>query len=305
MESTRIKIDIDDINQKNSENVYKLISRGEDAYIEQVREIANQVSIFGKKIVLITGPSSAGKTTSSFKLKQELNALGISSHVLNMDDFFRPLKDVPLKEDGTPDIEGVGAVDVECIKNCLNDILTTGKTKTPTFDFATHSRTKYWNDCILAKNGVVIMEGIHALNPIVTEGIDPEKIYKVYVHCNTDFVFKGKTLFHARQLRFLRRLVRDERERSCTYEKTISTWDEVCAGEDKNIRPFKNTANYHLNSTHFYEPLLYKNMLLHEFDKRKDNETIKLFLERFKKCSTVDKEFVPKDSLIREFIGEE
>lgn len=304
MESERITVNIDDINQKNSENVYKLISRGEDAYIEQVREIANQISIYGKRIVLITGPSSAGKTTSSMKLQQELKALGISSHVLNMDDFFRPLKDVPVLPNGKHDIEGIGALDVECVRGCLDDILKKGETKTPTFDFASHSRTDKWKKCQVSKNGVVIMEGIHALNPIICEGLDNDKIYRVYVHCNTNFVFKNKIVFEARELRFLRRLVRDERERNCTYEKTISVWDDVCAGEDKNIRPYKNTANYHLNSTHFYEPLLYKDLLLTEFDKRKDNPTIKKYVEKFRVCSTVSIDFVPEDSLLREFIGD-
>ena len=304
MESTRLQINIDDINQKNSENVYKLIDRGESAYMEQIREIANQISIYKKKIILLTGPSSAGKTTTSYKIQQELKKLNINSHVLNMDDFFRPLKDVPLMEDGKPDIEGIGALDVECIKNCLNEILTKGETKTPTFDFASHSRTDVWKDCKIEKNGVIIMEGIHALNPILSEDLDADKIYKIYIHCNTDFVFKGKTIFYARELRFLRRMVRDERERSCTYEKTINTWDAVCAGEDKNIRPFKNNANYHLNSTHFYEPLLYKDLLLKKFEEKKDNPVIKKFIDKFRKCATVSKEFVPTDSLIREFIGD-
>ena len=92
MESTRLKINIDDINQKNSENVYKLIDRGESAYMEQIREIANQISIYKKKIILLTGPSSAGKTTTSYKIQQELKKLNINSHVLNMDDFFSPFK---------------------------------------------------------------------------------------------------------------------------------------------------------------------------------------------------------------------
>lgn len=304
MESTRITVDIDDINKKNSENIYKLVSRGEDAYIEQIREIANQISIYRKKVILMTGPSSAGKTTSSYKVQQELKKLNINSHVLNMDDFFRNLKDVPLLPDGKHDIEGIGALDVETIKKCLNEILTKGETKTPTFDFASHSRTDVWNDCKIEKNGVIIMEGIHALNPIISEGLDESKIYKIYVHCNTDFVFKKKILFYARELRFLRRLVRDERERNCPYEKTIATWDAVCEGEDKNIRPFKNTANYHLNSTHFYEPLLYKNLLLKNFEDKKTNPVIKKFINKFRKCATVSEEFVPSDSLIREFIGE-
>lgn len=303
-EHLRINVDIDDINQKNSENIYKFIARGEDAYIGQIREIANQISIYGKKIVLITGPSSAGKTTSSYKLKEELKNLGIKSYVLNMDDFFRDLDTVPLREDGEHDMEGIVALDVECVKSCLNDILTTGVTKTPTFDFKTHKRTNVWNDCKVKPNEVIIMEGIHALNPLISEGLDQEKIYRVYVHCNTDFTFQNKIIIKARELRFLRRIVRDERERHTPFEETIELWEHVCAGEEKNIRPFKNTANYFLNTTHFYEPLLYKNLLLKEFEMRKEIDIIRDFLEKFKVCSTVEEEFVPKGSLIREFIGE-
>lgn len=303
-ELLRFNVDIDDINQKNSENVYKFISRGEDAYNEQIKDIATQISTLGKKIILISGPSSAGKTTSSYKIKKELEEIGINSYVLNMDDFFRDLDTVPLREDGEPDMEGIVALDVECVKSCLNDILTTGITKTPTFDFKTHKRTKVWNDCQVKPNEVIIMEGIHALNPQISEGLNEDKIYKVYVHCNTDFVFQGKVVIKARELRFLRRIVRDERERHTPFEETIELWNHVCDGEQKNIRPFKHTANFFLNTTHFYEPLLYKNLLLKEFEERKEIDMIKDFLEKFKLCSTVDEEFVPKDSLIREFIGE-
>lgn len=303
-EHSRVNIDIDDINQKNSENIYKFIDRGEDAYIGQIKEIANQIITYNKKIVLISGPSSAGKTTSSYKLKKELEDSGINAYVLNMDDFFRDLDTVPLREDGEPDMEGVVALDVECIKKCLNDILTTGVTRTPTFDFKTHKRTSIWNDCKVEPNEVIIMEGIHALNPKVYEGLDLEKIYKIYVHCNTNFVFQGKVVIKARELRFLRRIVRDERERHTPFEETIELWKHVCDGEEKNIRPFKYTADYFLNTTHYYEPLLYKNLLLKEFEERKEIDMIKDFLEKFKLCSAVDEEFVPKNSLIREFIGE-
>lgn len=303
--TSRYSIDIDDINLRNSENVYRLIQRGEDAYYDQIKDIAENILKQNKKIVLITGPSSSGKTTSSYKLKKALNKLGVKSFVVNMDDFFKDLSTVPLREDGKPDIEGIVALDVDCVRNCLKEILLTGKTAIPTFDFATHKRTNKWKKYLVDNNSVIIMEGIHALNPSVTKGLDKSKIYKVYVHCNTNFTFKNKILFFARELRLLRRIVRDKRERLVSYEETINLWDDVCAGEEKNIRPYKDSADYLLNSTHYYEPLLYKDLLLPIFiEMKSESEVISNFIENFKVCSNINSEFVPKDSLIREFIGE-
>lgn len=304
--TSRYSIDIDDINKRNSENVYRLIQRGEDAYEEQVKDIASDIKTKNKKIVLITGPSSSGKTTSSYKLKKMLAKLGVKSFVVNMDDFFKDLSTVPLREDGKPDIEGIVALDVNCVRNCLNEILTTGKTSIPTFDFATHKRTNKWKKYVIEDKSVIIMEGIHALNPAITKGLDKAKIYKVYVHCNTNFTFEDRILFFARELRLIRRLVRDERERQVPFQGTIDVWQDVCNGEESNIRPFKDRADYLLNSTHYYEPLLYKNLILEKLINIKNqSDTVKMLIEKFKVCSTISSQFVPKDSLIREFIGEE
>ncbi|NCB48335.1 MAG: nucleoside kinase [Clostridia bacterium] len=303
MKSDRIEVDIEKINRESSENVYKLIDKGEEKYLDQVREITKEIKVFDKKIVLVSGPSSAGKTTTSEKIYHELKNLGVNSLVLNMDEFFFDIDSVPLREDGFADIESMIAVDVETIRKCLGEILTKGETFTPQYDFATHKRKKEWILRKFEKQEVIIMEGIHALNPKIIEGLELDKIYKVYVHCSTDFVFKKKKLFHARQLRLLRRIVRDERDRSVPVEDTLSLWGEVCKGEDKNIRPFKETADYMLNSTHFYEPLLYKDLLSQRFEKLKYLPEIAVFLEKFKLCATIPKRFVPKDSLLREFIG--
>lgn len=307
--TSRYSIDIEDINTRNSENVYKLIQRGEDAYNNQLKDIAENIISKKSKIVLITGPSSSGKTTSSYKLKKTLSKMGVKSFVVNMDDFFKDLSTVPLRKDGKPDIEGIVALDVKCVRNCLKEILLTGKTSMPTFDFATHKRTNKWKKYVVEDNSIIIMEGIHALNPAIIKGIDKDKIYKVYVHCNTNFTFGDKILLFARELRLLRRMVRDERERQVSYEQTILSWEDVCDGEQNNIRPFKDNADFLLNSTHYYEPLLYKYILLPKLlEIKKYNpeiEKINLFIEKFKACSTINSEFVPKDSLIREFIGEE
>lgn len=301
----RLKVDLQQINQKVSENVYKLVGRGESAYKEQIDEATKYILNHGSRIVLVTGPSGAGKTTTSFKIKEQLEKAGTSVYVLNMDDFFRDLDTVPLREDGEPDMEGIVALDVECVRNCLNELLTTNKTKTPTFDFKTHKRTSLWHDVEIEGNEVVIMEGIHALNPQVYEGLDASKIFKIYVHCNTDFCLDNAVILEARELRLLRRIVRDERTRHTPLSETLEMWAHVNAGEEKNIRPFKKDADFFLNSTHFYEPHLYKSLLLNRFEKyTEDNNIIKKLLMKFKWFSFVDESFVPDDSLLREFIGE-
>ncbi|MBQ3047995.1 MAG: hypothetical protein IJD48_03160 [Clostridia bacterium] len=301
----RLRVEVQQINQKVSENVYKLVSRGENAYIEQVKDAASEIKAKNCRIVLITGPSGAGKTTTSYKLKQELENLSTKVYVINMDDFFKDLIDVPLREDGEPDIEGICALDVECVKTCLNDLLTKLKTKIPSYDFETNKRKQEWRDVKLNGDEIVIMEGIHALNPQIYNGLDLDKIYKIYVHCNTDFVVENTVVLEARELRLLRRIVRDERTRHISLAETLEMWTHVNEGEEKNIRPFKEEADFFLNSTHFYEPHLYKSLLLNRFEDIDDEHSmIKKLLVKFKLFSFVDERFVPENSLLREFIGE-
>jgi uridine kinase len=297
------KIDIEKINKLADENPYKLVEEAEKKYSSQLMEIANEISVRGQRIVLIAGPSSAGKTTSSFRLKEELKKLGIGSHTLNMDQFFLDMDTLPLREDGKPDIESICALDVDTVRRCFNEILQTGKTKTPQFDFVTHKRKKEWLDCELKEHEIIIMEGLHALNPKIVEGLEVDKILRIYLCCDENFVCGEKTILYPRQLRLLRRIARDERERECPIEDTIEMWEEVCRGEDKNITPFKKSADYLLNTLHAYEPLLYKQILLDKFQNLGHIGQIAVYLEKFKYCSTLDPKILPENSLIREFVG--
>ncbi len=305
MNTKRIEVDIEKINREASENVYRLIDKCEKAYLDNVQEIARQIKESDKKIVLVSGPSSAGKTTTAGKIYDELKKIGVNSLILNMDEFFFDLAAVPLRGDGFADIESIVAIDVSTIRKSLGEILTKGETFTPQYDFITHRRKKEWIFRKFAPHEVLIMEGLHALNPKIIEGLNVGKIYRIYVHCNTDFIFKRKKLFHARQLRLLRRIVRDERDRSTPVAQTLNLWKEVCIGEDKNIRPFKPMADFFLNTTHSYEPLLYKDLLSSQFEKLRNLPEIAMFLGKFRLCATVSKQFVPQESLLREFIGVE
>lgn len=296
------KILISEINNLAKENAGELVALAEQKYISSCQFVAKEIKDRGIKIVLISGPSSAGKTTSSFRLQEQLSLINVPSHVLNMDNFFIDMDKLPLRADGEPNIEDLCALDVECIRRCLGEILLTNKTKTPEFDFVTHSRKKDWIDCVLEGNEVIIMEGIHAHNPAIVEGLDRKLIYKVYLDCESSFVV-GKQTLNSREIRLIRRMIRDERDRKVPYLLTVQMWDEVCIGEDKNIKPFKFDADYVIDTVHSYELLLYKFVIRDKLLKySKDKEVAKL-LKIFNKCLEIDKTLIPKSSLIREFVG--
>lgn len=297
------KIDLGTINLLSRNDVRSLVLDAETLYKNNILEVARFIKENDKKIILISGPSSAGKTTTSYNLRKALNGVNISSHVLNMDDFYKNPKDIPLRADGERDIESVRALDVECIKNCLNDILTKGETLTPRFDFVELKRKDEWIKCQLKDNEIIIMEGIHALNPQIISGLDKSKIVKIYLDCQTSFYYKDELVLNNRNLRFLRRIIRDERDRNVPIKKTMQLWESVCAGEDENIKPFMVNADIIINTVFKYEPLLYKTLLENEFKEFKDDKIIENFLKVFNLCETISPDLIPNDSLIREFIG--
>lgn len=294
---------IDEINDLAKENVVKLISLAEGEYIKSLQNVAKEIKKKGIKIVLISGPSSAGKTTSSFRLQEALTNIGIASHVLNMDNFFMDRFKLPFREDGEPNIEDICALDVDTIRQCLGEILQKNETKTPEFDFVTHTRKDKWVDCKLNGNEIIIMEGIHAHNPRIVEGLDAHKIYKIYLDCDSKIVIRDYEVLSSKEIRLLRRMIRDERDRKVPYLESIEMWQEVCKGEDKNIRPFKPFADVVIDTLHSYELLLYKDVVAEKIKKFDKDKTIAKFLKIFDFCYTVDENLVPEGSLLREFIG--
>ena len=299
-----ININVEEINELAKEDAKKVIELAENYYQNLLVDVAEKIDNLNVKILLISGPSSAGKTTTSFRLQEELKKHNIASHVLNMDDFFIDMDKIPLREDGEPDIESINALDVECIKKCLGEILDKNETKTPQFDFVTHSRLDTWVDCKLTGNEVIIMEGIHAHNPSIIDGLNSERIYKLYLDCDSKFFIKGEDTLSSREIRLLRRMVRDERDRGVDYLESIDMWDDVCNGEDKNILPYKSSANYVIDTVFSYELLLFKFVTENKFKAYKANKVIAKYLEIFENCGVINEDLVPDNSLLREFIGE-
>jgi uridine kinase len=296
-------VNIEDVNALAKADARLLVDDAIAGYDKQINEIVNEVIKQHKKIILVSGPSSSGKTTTSYKIKQGLKEAGIKSFVISLDDFLLNSNQLPVKPDGRKDYETIYTLDLDHIHKCLGEIISKNQTILPVFDFKVGRRKEEGVKCSLGKNDVAIIEGIHALNPLISETLDEDKFYRVYVHCNTHFLLDGKIEIGARDLRLLRRIIRDSRERNTNPLRTIDMWKDVCAGEEIYIRPFKPTANYFINSTHIFEPLLYKTTAQRKLRPLADSgeQTARNLLRRLECCLTINDSVVPEDALIREF----
>ena len=285
------------------------IAKCEERYNNIIEDIAKGITEEkGREIVMLAGPSSAGKTTTARKLCEKLNSKGVKTYVLSLDDFYLNREDIPYLPDGTQDYETVYALDLPLFTECVNRLLMGETVKNPIFDFTTGKRSdKEVNEITLGKDDVVIIEGLHALNPVITEKIEG-KLLKIYINVSSRiYDNKGNIILNKRNMRFVRRMIRDYKFRDSTVENTYRLWKNVTAGEDKYLFPFRDNADIKINTIHLYEtcalknqalPLLYENELSEDF--RVDAKKLMNALEKFE---TIEVSKVPEDSLLREFLG--
>ena len=213
----------------------------EGQYRAQIESIADEVLSSGRHIVMLTGPSAAGKTTSAHKIADAIAARGCRSAVVSLDDFYAGAGRYPKHPDGTDDYESLGSLDLPVLQECLAKLHTEGVCKAPIFDFKIQqpngTRTI---DC---RDGVVIIEGLHALNPALTERLPADAALCLYAGLREEYAAPDSTRCLAtRDIRLARRLVRDCLFRGHGAAFTLGLWGKVCAGEDQYIKPFKPRA---------------------------------------------------------------
>ncbi len=288
----------------------EFIKNCENRYEKIISDIVERiVSESGREIVMLAGPSSAGKTTTARKIKEGLKAKGVMTYVLSLDDFYLNREDIPYLPDGTQDYETVYALDLQCFEDKVNALLRGEKVQTPVFDFTTGKRSEtQFNEIELGNEDVVIIEGLHALNPVITDKIQG-KLLKIYINVSSRIYDEnGNIVLNKRNMRFIRRMVRDYKFRASSVENTYRLWKNVTAGEDEYLFPFRDNADIKANTIHLYEPCVLKHQalpLLKECDVSDEfkNDANKLCraLESF--CS-ISEEKVPGSSLLREFLGD-
>lgn len=293
------QIDVNYINLQNENSKLDFIQKCEESYKNQINDLVSDLLSLPKiKIVLLTGPSSSGKTTTASNLSKSLTKCGIPSIVVSMDDFFIDRSATPILEDGTYDFENVTTIDIPLFQSFMSEILSSNKAKMPIFDFLKGKRAGY-KDIEIQNNEIIIIEGIHALNPIFTTNHE-EEVYRVYACPYTNFTLDNNVILHPEELRRMRRMIRDYYHRGMSIDQTLNLWKNVCLGEDKYIKPFKETANFWIDSTHYYEPLVYKKYLPNLLTDSPTSMQIKNSLDFF---TELDLKYVPKDSLLWEFLS--
>ena len=288
-----------------------VVNLSETLHDHRYAEIANDIaSRPGVRLVLLAGPSSSGKTTSSKRLALHMRVNGLNPIIISLDDYFRNRVDTPRDENGEYDFECLEALDVPFLNEQLEQLLAGRRVEIPKYDFASGTRKFIGQTLKLTDNDILIMEGIHGLNPGLTPQISEEEKYKLYVSVLTPIRIDGNTRMPARDYRLLRRMVRDNQFRGMTAEETILRWPSVGAGEQKYILPFKQLAEAEFNSALFYEiPMLkcYAEPLLQVIPKSSpaaDEAKRLLGLIRSVIAMTpADVRHIPPTSIIREFIG--
>ena len=289
--------------------VCELVNLAEAHYDGQLAKIAEDISASKKqiKVVLIAGPSSAGKTTTSKKLDIYLRSKGFITHPIALDDYFTDMDKRPIDKNGKPDFESINAVDTDLFNKQLTQLLEGKKVSLPTFNFILGKREFNGNYLQLGEKDIIIVEGLHALNDQLTMSIDKNQKYKIYISPLTQLNIDNHSHIHTSDIRKLRRICRDNKTRGFGARETLRMWPDIKAGERENIFRFQDNVDTVVNSSLIYEigvlktyvePLLFNV----EEDDPEYPEALRLinFLRNFLPIPSDD---VPADSVLREFIG--
>lgn len=286
----------------------RLIDEAETRYEQEVRTVSEMVLNRNKEIILLTGPSASGKTTTAQHLVRELQKYGKKVHRISLDNFYKGSGDLPFWEDGSPNYETVEALDLVCFDHTMHTLLETGRAEFPIHDFKKGKRKEETELVTYDQQTVLIFEGIHALNPLLSEHLKEKNILRVYVSVHSDFADEsGRVLLAARQLRFLRRLLRDETHRHTDVTETLILWGYVLRGEELYIHPYRAYADVHINSAHCYEPYLYVSRGLALLQAVEDcplqQTLIRQLTDILRQLPTLPESMIPAQSLIQEFIS--
>ena len=271
---------------------------------ELARTIASNKDV---KFVMMAGPSSSGKTTFSHKLSAQLRALGCVPHPVPLDDFYLDRDQMPIDEYGEKDFEAIEGLDIPYFNECMVKLLNGERVLLPNFNFKIGKREYNDHYMQLGKNDILVIEGIHGLNDRMSSSLPAESKYKIYLSALTQLSIDEHNPLSTADGRLIRRIVRDARTRATSAAETIAMWDSVRRGEEKNIFPFQEKADYIFNTALIYEMAvlkLYVDPMLYAIDPDhpmypEAKRLIKL-LDYFLPMAP---DVIPNNSLVREFIG--
>lgn len=288
-------------------NINHLILLQEGLQEKLLADIADEIVSKNKRIILIAGPSSSGKTTFSHRLSIQLQIAGLTQHPVSMDDYFLDRELSPRDENGNYNFETIASLDVDLLTKHINQLLDGEEIDVPSYNFISGKREYHGHKLKIGEKDVLVMEGIHGLNGTLTNEIPEDAKYRIYVSALNQINLDEHNRIPSSDGRLLRRIVRDAMTRGNDARETISRWDSVRKGEEDNIFPYQEEADVMFNSAQIYEiavlkqyaePLLFA--VPRDCPEYQEAKRLLKFLEYF---LNIPSEAIPKTSLLREFIG--
>lgn len=301
-------VEIARLNRMVRKEPAELVRRSEERYDRQLSDIADEIAqnLSSHKILMVSGASSAGKTTSSLKLCEALAARGVVSHTISLDNFFLSRERCPLDADGKRDIESPRALDAALLADCVGSLVAGRVTDLPKYDFKSGQSIRAHKQLVVGEHEIVLIEGIHALNDELLAHLPQDRICKVYLALRTNYQGEGY-LLKKREVRFLRRLVRDHKFRGASPEMTFGMWPGVCQGEEAYIKPFVGHADIILDASFEYEPAVMRAYALPLLREVPETSTYypaaQQLIEKLLPIEQLSADYLPATSLLREFIG--
>ncbi len=305
----RYACDINRINEQAKSDAKGFVEMTEEVFHSDLRLIVEQILTIPVKrhILLLSGPSSSGKTTSAQKLAEEFRKKGCDVQHISMDDFYLGVKYIKKLPNGKPDFESIDALDIPLIKQSIRQLSETGECVIPKYDFKNSCRADEQQHLQLSSNAVIIIEGIHALNPVFSDGMGDGTVTKIYVSVKQGIKNNEDYVLTHREIRCIRRVVRDYHFREAHPAYLLDMWSEIVDGEKKYIRPYRYTSDFTVNSIHIYEPCLMKEPAVRILEQVSPEsavyDTARHLIESLSRFESIDSSLVPQNSLLREFIG--
>jgi uridine kinase len=297
-----------DINQVIADGgFFDLVLVQEALQEKKIAEIAETIAEKGRRIILIAGPSSSGKTTFSHRLSIQLRAHGLRPHPIPVDNYFLNRDKTPLDAAGKPNFECLEALDLEGFNNDIQNLLAGKKVQLPIFNFVTGKREAAGMDLAIGEHDVLVIEGIHALNDAMTYSLPAESKFKIYISALTQLNIDEHNRIPTTDARLIRRLVRDASKRGTNAARTIAMWPSVRRGEEDNIFPYQEGCDVMFNSALIYELAVLKQyaepLLFSVKPDQPEYEEAKRLLKFLDYFLGISSENIPNNSIIREFIG--
>lgn len=297
-------LDIEKLNDEIKKDAQKFVLECEENYRKQLEKIAKDIVSKKEpiKIILLGGPSCAGKTTSAKMLDNVLESYGKKVISIEMDNFFISRDLRPKLPNGSTDFDSINIVDLKLMKKCFVELFETGRALFPTYDFINSVSVPNSEVIEADKDTIIIFEGIHTLNPKLIKELGTNDFYKIFINNCDGYKFKDKKI-KPREFRMVRRMVRDVQFRAVTLSNTIKHWKDVTDAEDIYIMPYADDVDAKINTSHAYEIGLYRSEVIDALAK-KDIDYVKLpFADMFEKSEDIADDLLPPTTLMKEFIN--